>query len=347
MFTFSARLWAAAGCAVISYLAYSTQTYFTTQLPKAAFRASRLTPSTFLITEYNDIFSEHPFIYAKVVPSANTILIIDTGCGGLSNDTDIEITSLRKFIESANVKDNNGAPINEGGKMGYVVALTHVHYDHILAVEDFKDWPILASAHSPSFLEKDAIPEHSICNALNLTTPQYTPTLVPHMHNILSSDADKKPLGMTILHTPGHTPDEIALYDEVEKMLYVGDSLYEWEPIIFPKEGSIATWFSSMDYLISFVEEKNSVLQGSDDKGQAPSEILINSGHCTARQPALDVLIKAKYFMEDVVAGKEEVKERGWSRGEATVMYGKTGDRFSLRCPERLVHEAQNVMRND
>lgn len=151
---------------------------------------------------------------------------------------------------------------------------------------------------------------------------------------------------MTILHTPGHTPDEIALYDEAEKMLYVGDSLYEWEPIIFPKEGSIITWFSSMEYLISFVKKQNSLLQVSDEKSQAPSEILINSGHCTAHQPALDVLLEANAFMEDVIEGREEVKERGWSRGEETVMYGKTGDRFSLRCPERLVREAQAAVRN-
>jgi glyoxylase-like metal-dependent hydrolase (beta-lactamase superfamily II) len=103
----------------------------TNRLAKAAFQATRLTSSTFLIKEYNDIYSEHPHIYAKLVSSANTMLIIDTGCGGASNDPDITIKSLKEFIETVKVEDNNGLPLNEGGSMKYIVALTHCHYDHI------------------------------------------------------------------------------------------------------------------------------------------------------------------------------------------------------------------------
>lgn len=103
----------------------------TNPLAKAAFQATRLTSSTFLIKEYNDIYSEHPHIYAKLALSANTILIIDTGCGGASNDPDITVKSLREFIETVKVQDNNGLPLNEGGSMNYMVALTHCHYDHI------------------------------------------------------------------------------------------------------------------------------------------------------------------------------------------------------------------------
>jgi len=329
----------------MSYLLYSGSQipfpYTTDKVMKAAFQASRLTSSTFLIKEYDDIYSEHPHIYAKIVPSANTILVVDTGCGGASNDTHIVIKSLRDFIETVKVDDNNGTPLNEDGRMDYVVALTHCHYDHILGVEDFNDSPILASAHSPSFLERSDMPEHSLCSALGIKTPKFTPTLVPHMHDIVSSKS-KKSLGVKILHTPGHTPDEIALYDEAEMMLYVGDSLYEWEPIIFPKEGSIVTWFLSMDYLISFVKEKNAISQSSRGGGPS-SEVLINSGHCTALQPALEVLLSAKAYMQDVVKGREMVKERRWSRAEEIVTYGQVGDRFSLRCPERLVREAQKL----
>lgn len=132
-------LWAIGGVfVVLAYLLYSTtqspafdSPIITT--PKAAFHASRLTNSTFLIKEYNDIYSEHPHIYAKIVPAANTILLIDTGCGGASPDSEIVITSLREFIENVKIDDNNGVPLNEGGRMGYVIALTHCHYDHICA----------------------------------------------------------------------------------------------------------------------------------------------------------------------------------------------------------------------
>lgn len=99
------------------------------QLP--AFTARRLTQTTFLIVEWDDIFNEHPFIYAKIVPSTNTILIMDTGCGGATHNPEIGLKSLREFIETVNVPDNNGKPLNEGGKMKYIVVESHCHYDHI------------------------------------------------------------------------------------------------------------------------------------------------------------------------------------------------------------------------
>ncbi|TFK40308.1 beta-lactamase-like protein [Crucibulum laeve] len=337
----------ACGFAITSYFVYSSGQLFV-QIPntpgftkhavKAAFEATRLTASTFLIKEYDDIYSEHPHIYAKVVPEANTVLLIDSGCGGASNNSDIQITSLREFIEKVGLSDNEGKPLNEDGKMKYVVVTTHCHYDHILGIEHFKDSPILASSHSPAFLKDSQLPENSLCNALGIKMPSYTPTLVPHLH-VISSPEDKDALlDVTVLHTPGHTPDELALYDENEMMLYVGDSLYEYEPIIFPKEGSIVEWFTSMDYLISFVQRENRL---QHKRGEScKREVLINAGHSTAVKPALNVLLAAKAYMQDVISGEEPVKERMQMRGEETVVYGETGDRFSLRCPERLVLEA-------
>lgn len=176
---------------------------------------------------------------------------------------------------------------------------------------------------------------------MGIRTPEYRPILVPHQHDITSRDS-KMSLGVTILHTPGHTPDEIALFDEAEMMLYVGDSLYEYEHIIFPNQGSIVTWFSSMEFLVSFVKAKNAQVIPSTGPAR-PREVLINSGHVTALRPALDVLLSAVTFMQDVVDGREKAKKREWRRGEATVTYEQEGNRFSLRCPERLVLEARQM----
>lgn len=53
-------------------------------------------------------------------------------------------------------------------------------------------------------------------------------------------------LDMSIIHTPGHTPDELAWYDSAEMHLSVGDSFYEEGeesmPIIFPGEGNLIEW---------------------------------------------------------------------------------------------------------
>lgn len=98
---------------------------------KPAFKASRLTPSTFVINEYADIYDEHPLIYTKICAEINVIVIIDTGCGGATDDEDIDLKSLRSFIERVPVRDNGGKPLNQGGKMKYIVVLSHCHYDHI------------------------------------------------------------------------------------------------------------------------------------------------------------------------------------------------------------------------
>ncbi|EIW57308.1 uncharacterized protein TRAVEDRAFT_126407 [Trametes versicolor FP-101664 SS1] len=298
---------------------------------RPAFTARRLTPTTFLITEFDDIYYEHPFIYVKIVPAARTLLLLDTGCGGATRTPDASFTRLRDFIECAPVADNGGRALNEGGELAYVVVLSHCHFDHILGVEQFAgDSLIIASGNDPAFIAPDVLPEHSICADLEIRTPSYTPTLLPHRAPIVS--AYGVPLGVELLHTPGHTPDELALWDEEEGMLYVGDTLYEHEPIIFPKEGSIIDWLGTIDSLIQLVEGSKRV-----------SAVGIGCGHRTAGGGAQEVLLSTKAFMLDVLAGREEVKSRLERRGEVNVKYAQSGGRYSLICPERLVEEARKA----
>jgi len=114
-------------------------------------------------------------------------------------------------------------------------------------------------------------------------------------------------------------------------MLYVGDTLYEDEPIIFPEEGSLPTWFSTINDLLSFVRNQPN-----------PSQVKINCGHATAMKPAIDVLEATKRFMDDVVSGKEPLRGRYQRQGVRIVEYKQETGRFSLRCPESLVLEARS-----
>ncbi|KAE9407785.1 Metallo-hydrolase/oxidoreductase [Gymnopus androsaceus JB14] len=295
-------------------------------LKSSAFSATRLTTSTFLIKEFDDIYSEHPLIYATLVPESHqtrsgTILLIDTGCGGASNDPDVQITSLREFIETVDVQDNDGRPLNpideEGGRMSYALIHHSVEQNQLTHNRCSSDSPILASSYSPKFISKSNIPENSLCNFLHIRTPEYVPTLVFDGHITH---------GMTILHTPGHTPDSLALYNSTSspQMLYVGDTLYESAPIIFPNEGSIVDWFGSIERLIEFQKQ-----------------ILLNAGHVTYLRPALSILKAVKSFMEDVVEGREPVRRRWVKRGEESVGYKQGDGVFSLICPERLILDAR------
>lgn len=96
--------------------------------PSTCFTCTRLNPSTFRIVEA-DKYGEFPFIYAKVYDSV--IVLIDTGCGGAARDPDVKLTSLRDFVETYPVKENDNEPLNLGGIKSYVVICTHCHYDHI------------------------------------------------------------------------------------------------------------------------------------------------------------------------------------------------------------------------
>ncbi|KAI6154869.1 Metallo-hydrolase/oxidoreductase [Pisolithus tinctorius] len=298
-----------------------------------AFKARRLTSSTFLITEWDDIYDEHPFIYAKVVPSAQTMLILDTGCGGASNNPCIGVKSLREFLETVAVEENERAPLNPGGQLAYIVVQSHCHYDHILGMEAFaSDSMILGSEHDPTFASPENLPAHSLCESLGIRTPSYKLKLVPHLHDILSANNEVS-LGVTVLHTPGHTPDELALWDAMESMLYVGDTLYEDDPIIFPEEGNLPDWFSTVDDLLAFVSKQSD-----------PNNVKVNCGHATAMKPAIEVLRATKEFMMDVVSGTEPPRRRFKRRGQLVVEYKQISGRFSLICPERLVSQARKVM---
>jgi len=201
----------------------------------------------------------------------------------------------------------------------------------IVAVEQFaKDSPVLVSGNAPEFLSPDQLPEHSLCKSLGIELPQYTSTFVPDHHQITAGDRENKvPLGVEVLYTPGHTPDELALWDEPEKMLYVGDTVYEWAHIIFPNEGSIVVWFNTMRKLL--------------DLAMKYEGVRISCGHVTAGQPARSVLSGATDFMLRVVAGQEQEKRRMLKRGEIHVEYVQQDGRFSLICPKRLVEEARQA----
>ena len=190
------------------------------------FSCKRLNLSTYLIVE-NDRYEEHPFIYAKVVQSPALLLLSDTGCGGggevevgkpgLPSDT------LRNFLETFPIADNGKKPLNPRKPTGeptlsYFIICTHCHYDHILGIPSFQEVTpvILASSNGKSFIEDD-LPKHSLCAGLDVPTPKY---LISYWAADMEKIAyDDLPLGVQILHTPGHTPDELAWYDEAERHL--------------------------------------------------------------------------------------------------------------------------------
>lgn len=111
-------------CAAALQAAASLITSQSNETNNDYFQCFKLNNSTFRIVEA-DKFDQTPFIYAKVYDS--TIVVIDTGCGGKTNDIR---DSLKTFLETAPVAEYNHSPINPE-KKPYTVISTHCHFDHI------------------------------------------------------------------------------------------------------------------------------------------------------------------------------------------------------------------------
>lgn len=309
------------------------------------FTCSRVNATTFVIHE-NDKYEEHPFIYVKIYDDPRIVVISDTGCGGGDGARDDYYHyNLKEYLESCPVAANDGKPLNpHEAERGYLIICTHCHYDHILGLKHFQtaSTRILASSFDRSFIEEN-LPTHSLCKFLGVPTPNYTVTY--WADNLEKLSINGKPLRLQILHTPGHTPDELAWYDEHERHLYVGDSFYERvakdnsyeQAIIFPKEGNWIHYMQSLEKLLHFVEKKN------EEPDKAP--VKISCGHVTSSVDGVDIIIAVQQLFRDIIAGKVPIVCTKEKRGEEFVLWKAAGgSRFSVAAPKRLALEAAEAL---
>ncbi|KAI3398909.1 hypothetical protein diail_8232 [Diaporthe ilicicola] len=280
--------------------------------PSTCFTCTRLNSSTFRIVEA-DKYDELPFIYVKVYDSV--IVLIDTGCGGAAKDPGVELTSLRDFIETYPLEDSHGKPLNPGGSRSYAVICTHCHYDHIGAVAQFTDTPrssIWASAYDKGFIEDD-LPTSSLCRFVGMETPNYTVT--NWAANAQRVAFGSKDLGLTIYQTPGHTPDELAVWDQQERVLYVGDTLYEWAPILFSLSGNLSDYASTLQTLIGLVDGWNKDAVEGD-------RVKMACGHCTSNTAAAEFLYEVDGFLSKIRRGLVSPIDKGTTPGRNVPLVG-------------------------
>ncbi|MHB1329733.1 MAG: MBL fold metallo-hydrolase, partial [Gemmatimonadales bacterium] len=69
------------------------------------------------------------------------------------------------------------------------------------------------------------------------------------------SDGDTLPIGntsLTVLHTPGHTPDHLSFHYPSEQALFPGDTVMGWSStIIMPPEGNLPDYLASLDRMLA------------------------------------------------------------------------------------------------
>lgn len=291
----------------------------------------------------------------------------------------MSITHLRDYLETVPIASNDNQPLNpQSNRRNYLIICTHCHYDHIGGIAQFTPKKghkgsvpiIVASASGQSFIEGD-LPEHSLCRHNRIPTPRYTvqywakdferlqcsfprPTSGQHAaKDLYRRQYDTVDLGITVINTPGHTPDELAWYDNTQRHLYVGDSFYERStddmPIIFPKEGDWTDYMASMRKLLDFVRQENeqvTVTEDSDDWIVVPNRIKVGCGHATTSVDGEQILVDVIELFSNIIHGKTPVRRSEEIRGEIHDFWQADGDdaRFSVRGPRRLCEEIRTKL---
>ena len=103
------------------------------------------------------------------------------------------------------------------------IILTHLHYDHTAALDQLQ----LPDSTKIMMHEADAK-----AMGTNASAAHFFGARAPRFHiDTLLRDGTKIDLGDSILdviHTPGHTPGSICLYDDHSKSLFSGDTVFPY-----------------------------------------------------------------------------------------------------------------------
>ncbi|SFM73387.1 MBL fold metallo-hydrolase [Methanolobus profundi] len=104
-----------------------------------------------------------------------------------------------------------------------LIILTHCHYDHTASAQEIANQSgakIAIHKEDAPFLKNDRV---SASAMFGYKAPAFEP-------DILLSEGDKIPVSeeeeLEVIHTPGHTPGGICLYETKSKSLFSGDTVF-------------------------------------------------------------------------------------------------------------------------
>jgi len=165
----------------------------------------------------NDPYGQFAFIY--FIDSIDKYIIIDTGTGH---------RDLLQFLKGE-------FSLNEDKRI--LIICTHIHFDHIGGIKHFKGYPKLMGIYMGS--NNRTFSQNIEINSLAMG--HHGATVAPFEVNRWLNEGDLiylddnnpvKDMSLEVIHTPGHTPDSIALFYRFgEKRLFVGDTIYPFTAI--------------------------------------------------------------------------------------------------------------------
>ncbi len=124
--------------------------------------------------------------------------------------------------------------IKKNGLLPEAVLLTHSHWDHVMGLPDlltaFPKLPILIHPSDSHLLGKEG--GRKSIRAIQYFDPSHAQACrdilerLPEATDFLHDGQIIEGCGLQVLHTPGHTPGSVSLYQEDADTLFSGDTLF-------------------------------------------------------------------------------------------------------------------------
>jgi len=141
----------------------------------------------------------------------NELMVIDTGMPG----------SARRIIDYVNRISRKPSEIA-------TIVLTHCHVDHMGSAQQLKELTnakVAVHQEDAQFVSGEKAqpsPKGALGILFKAISPFFKPK--PVQPDIVLHDGDR--VGeLVVVHTPGHTPGSISLYDAERKLIFVGDTM--------------------------------------------------------------------------------------------------------------------------
>ncbi|WP_310621571.1 MBL fold metallo-hydrolase [Flexibacterium corallicola] len=191
------------------------------------------------ITLIDELYIQ-PFYRCNIwhVRGCDRDMLVDSGMG---------VVSLREHVPLVNEKD-------------VIAVASHTHFDHIGNHREFEErWVHEAEAHILAHPTRgNTLAEPFVSDDIfdSLPPRPYRSTeyaVKPAAATRLLKDADVIDLGdrqFFVIHTPGHSPGGIALYEEASRTLISGDVIYDGPLISDLYHSDMQAYISSMKLLL-------------------------------------------------------------------------------------------------
>jgi len=218
-------------------------------VPSDWFQVYRVKPDVFAISEPR----QYEEVISYLIVGTKQALLFDTGMG---------IAKMRPVVESL-----TSVPVS--------VLNSHTHPDHIGGNYEFDnilglDTPFTKkNAGGNSDMEiKSWVDRNHICGSLPAGFDANKYSSRAFQISRLIKDGEVIDLGnrrLTVLRTPGHTPDSLCLLDSEHRFLLTGDTFYPGPIYLFSPETDFNAYVQSIDRMVAHQNEIDELLAAHNE----------------------------------------------------------------------------------